>query len=894
MPSLHVSSLRFEHHPTGLGVSSPTPRLSWHVTSDSIPKNWQQTSYLLEITRGSNQPQTFQVDGSSTTLVPWPDSPLVSAETASVRVKSNGSSDDGQLDTEWSNPATVEAGLFSQGEWTATPITAPPRSASHADERGIRPVRFRRTFDAPETAGKGRVRLYITALGIYEAYLNGNRIGDECLAPGWTAYQHRIQYQVFDVASLLKPGQTNVLSVEVSEGWYAGRVLWGEGLTCFYGDRIGVLAQLDILSDDTTSVPAFRLTTDGSWECHASPIVASGIYDGETYDLGLEVTDWHHDNTTRWSAVETLPFPKSSLVASSCPPVRITETVKPVQISTDAAGKTLVDFGQNLVGKLVVHSLQKPDGHRLTIRHAEVLENGVLGVRPLRAAKATDTVIFGGGGLRLRDWSPHFTYHGFRYVELDGWAADEVTRDSLSAVVMHTDMARTGFFSCSDDAVNALHRNVVWSMRGNFVSIPTDCPQRDERLGWTGDIQVFSPTASFLYDCAGMLGNWMRDVVLDQRDAGGVVPLVVPNVMRDGPWPSVPQAVWDDVVVLVPWTLYKWFGDAGVLRETYPGMRDYLRSVQRSEDGLWDPDLWQLGDWLDPNAPPAEPGLARTDGTLVADAYLVYVTDVVSRIAGVLGLAADAEDLAAEHVRLKQLFRDKYMTKAGFVVADSQTALALALLFDLHETPAQRTAAAARLARLVRYAKFRVSTGFAGTPVVLHALSETGHAQVAYRMLLETGCPSWLYPVVRMGATTVWERWDSMMEDGTVNPGEMTSFNHYALGSVANWMHAGIAGLAPLEAGWKKFRVRPRPGGGLKHAEAEFRSPNGTVKSRWEVRAGDRFVVEVTVPLNAAAVVSMPDESEETVGSGTYTFEGGLGSEVKEWPPEALLTQFGL
>ncbi|KAI8221082.1 hypothetical protein K4K54_008068 [Colletotrichum sp. SAR 10_86] len=889
MAPITITDVRFEHAAGGIGVPSPTPRISWRVTSDPLPKNWKQTSYDVEITRSGKQPEFFHVESSSSVLVPWPDHPLASAATAIIRVKSSGTSGNGQLNTEWSEPATVEAALLSRDDWSATPITAPPRSETHPDERGIRPVRFRKTFTAPELSG-GRARLYITALGIYEAYLNGKRIGDEWLAPGWTAYQHRIQYQVFDVGSLLKPGQPNVLSVEVSEGWYAGRVLWGDGLTCFYGDRIGVLAQLDLLDSGSE----FRLTTDESWECHPSPIVGSDIYDGETYDLGLEVDDWHHDNTSKWTFVETLPFPKPSLVPSSSPPVRITETIKPIKVFTDPSGKALIDFGQNLVGKLVLHSLKKPDGHRLTIRHAEVLENGYLGIRPLRRAKQTDTIIFG-GGRRLQDWSPHFTYHGFRYVELDGWAADKVTLDSVSAVVMHTDMQRTGFFSCSDEDINVLHRNVVWSMRGNFVSIPTDCPQRDERLGWTGDIQIFSPTASFLYDCGGMLSNWMRDVIFDQKDAGGVVPLVVPNVMKDGPFPALPQAVWDDVVVLVPWTLYKWFGDTGVLQETYPGMKDYLKSIKRGDDGLWDTELWQLGDWLDPNAPPAEPGLARTDGTLVADAYLVHVTGVVSQIAHILSITEDADKFAAEHKRLKQLFQDKYITKAGFVVADSQTALALALLFDLHETPAQRKAAAARLARLVQYSKFRVSTGFAGTPVILHALSETGYTQHAYRMLLEKGCPSWMYPVTK-GATTVWERWDSMLEDGTINPGEMTSFNHYALGSVANWMHASIGGLSPLEPGWTKFLVRPRPGGGLKHAEVEYLSPSGQVRARWEIKTGDRLVLEVTVPPNATAVVSLPDESEEkTVGSGTYTFESGLDEQAKgEWPPQALLTQFGL
>ncbi|KXH64607.1 hypothetical protein CSAL01_09495 [Colletotrichum salicis] len=708
MASLNITSLRFEHHPTGLGVSSSTPRISWRVESNLIANNWQQTSYDIKISRGSATAQVFLIEDASTILVPWPDTPLTSGERATVAVRSHGTSDAAWSDSEWSSEATVEAALLSRDDWKAAPIIAPPRTASHPDERGIRPVRFRKGFDCPDLKGSGNAKLYITALGLYEAYLNGHSIGDEWLAPGWTAYQHRIQYQVFDVAHLLKPAQRNVFTVEVSEG-------------CL-----------------------------------------------------------------RWS------------VASSFPPVRTTETVKPSKVFADINGKTLVDFGQNLVGKLFIPKLAKPDGHRLTIRHAEVLENGQLGTRPLRAAKATDTIVFGGGRV-IENWSPHFTYHGFRYVELDGWGG--VDLDSLSAVVMHMHMQRTGFFSCSNEDVNALHRNVVWSMRGNFVSIPTDCPQRDERLGWTGDIQIFSPTASFLYNCAGMLSNWMRDVLLDQKDAGGIVPLVVPNVMKDGPWPSVPQAVWDDVVVL---------------------------SIKRGDDGLWDPSLWQLGDWLDPDAPPAEPGLVRTDGTLVADAYLVHVTGIVSQVASIIDLPSDADDLASEHKRLKQPFQDKYITKAGFIVADSQTALALALLFDLHETPAQREAAAARLARLVRYSKFRVSP-----PVSLHA----------YRMLLETGCPSWLYPI-RMGATTVWEGWDSMLEDGTINPGEMTSLNHYALGSVANWMHAGIGGLSPLDAGRKRFRVRPQLGGDLRHASVEFLSPQRLDPESvgdlggWEVRVG--------------------------------------------------------
>ncbi|TPX16180.1 uncharacterized protein E0L32_004175 [Thyridium curvatum] len=895
-PRLAIARLRFEHHQTGLGVPVPAPRLSWNVVAkgDEIPANWKQESYEIQIKRaGAAEPKTFTAATDSTVLVPWPDAPLRSAEAAQVRVRSLGKADAGESNSEWSDWAAVEAALLDKSDWVAKAITAPERTdAPHPDENGTRPWRFRKTFEvAPGRKKKGaRSRLYITALGVYEAYLNGERVGDECLAPGWTAFQHRIQFQVFDVGPLLVDG-ANTLAIEVAEGFYVGRLLWGDGVSGIYGKRLGAMAQLSILDDEADAEPSVVVQTDESWSCAISPIVASGIYDGETYDMDQEYdfTSSAASSSGAWKPVEVLETPKIEFVAASCPPVRVTETVKPVSITKDPDGKTLVDFGQNLVGRLRIPSLSRPDGHRVVLRFAEVLENERLGTRPLRCAKATDRIIFG-GGKELKDWYGHFTYHGFRYMEVTGWGADDadqpLTTDSVVAEVMHTDMLRTGHFSCSDAKVNQLHQNVVWSMRGNFVGIPTDCPQRDERLGWTGDIQVFAPTASFLYDCGGMLANWMRDVVLETAEQGGVVPLVVPNALKASKHPVKPQAVWDDVVVLAPWTLYRHFGDAEVLRSAWAAMKLYLRAIPRGADALWTPDLWQLGDWLDPNAPPAEPGNARTDGALVADEYLVHVTGVMAEIAGVLGLAAEREGFRAEHEALRRAFHDKYVASSGLVVGDSQTSLALALVFGLlRETGGQRRRAAERLVRLVRLARFRVSTGFAGTPAVLHALSGAGFDQVAYRMLLEEGCPSWLYPVGR-GATTIWERWDSMLPDGRINPGEMTSFNHYALGSVAEWLHRNVGGLAPLEPGWKRFRVRPVPGGTLTGARASFVSPQGEIRTEWEL-AGDGVVkVGLTVPPNATAVVEKPDGAVE-VGSGVHSFEWKVTHE-QAWPPKAI------
>ena len=896
MPAqIRISNLRFEHHPNGLGVPTAKPRLSWNIAPDGpeIPQGWQQKSYEVEVKlQNAKETESYDIKGNNTILVPWPATPLVSLQSASVRVRSLGISKDGDADTPWSEWATVEAALLDGKQWTAKTISSNERKertdTKHPDENGNRPIRFRRNFEAP--GNLHRCRLYITALGVYNAFLNGQRIGDECLAPGWTAYQHRIQFQVLDVSSLIQPG-TNTLLVEVGEGWYSGRLTWHGGVSNAYGKDISLLAQLRGFDNAESFEPSFELDTDSSWESCLSPVVASSLYDGEAYDLRLERDEGSSD--AAWIPVRVLETPEVEFVASSCPPIRIVEHVKPTSISKDPEGKVLIDFGQNLVGWVRIHRLVKPDGHRLQLRFAEVLEHGRLGTRPLRDAKATDTIIFGGGG-SIENWAPQFTFHGFRYVEITGWLPEDespLTLNSLTAEVICTDMKRTGYFSCSDSKINQLHNNVVWSMKGNFVGLPTDCPQRDERLGWTGDIQVFTPTASFLYDCEGMLANWMRDLVLEQKQDHGIVPVVVPNILRhvvNAPFPGG-QAVWDDVVVLTPWNLYHAFGDIEVLKESWQGMKDHLAALPRGEDGLWNPDVWQLGDWLDPNAPPAEPGLARTDGTLVADEYLVHVTNIVSKIAAVLDLEHDKIKFAADHARLKQAFSDKYMAKSGLVVGDSQTALSLALMFDLHENDQQRKVAAERLNRLVRLAKFKVSTGFSGTPVVLHALTKGGHLNIAYRMILEEKNPSWLYPV-SMGATTIWERWDSMLEDGSINPGEMTSFNHYALGSVANWLHSTVGGLSPLEPGWKRFLVRPQPGGTISSAEVTYHSQNGVVGCSWNMDGKRHLKAKITVAPNTRAVVEKPNGTSEELESGQHEVEWDVPEDEEAWPPNPILT----
>jgi alpha-L-rhamnosidase len=506
-----------------------------------------------------------------------------------------------------------------------------------------------------------------------------------------------------------------------------------------------------------------------------------------------------------------------------------------------------------------------------------VLEHGELGTRPLRIAKATDRYTLRGGGVET--WEPRFTFHGFRYAEVDGWPG-ELRLDDIRAVVCHSDMQRTGWFECSDPLLNQLHENVVWSMRGNFLDVPTDCPQRDERLGWTGDIQVFAPTACFLFDTAGFLQSWLHDLAAEQAAAAGVVPFVVPNILPGTP---IPAAAWGDAAAVVPWVLYQRFGDVGILEQQYASMRawvDLLAGIA-GERRLWDRGF-QFGDWLDPTAPPDKPADARTSPQIVATAYFARSAELVAQAAGVLGRAEDETQYRALAAEVRAAFAREYVSPAGRLLSDAATAYALALEFALLPDAAQRQHAAERLVGLVRESGYHISTGFVGTPLICDALCQAGNERAAFRLLLQRESPSWLYPVT-MGATTIWERWDSMLPDGTINPGEMTSFNHYALGAVADWMHRTIGGLAPAAPGYRRLAVRPVPGGGLTSARARHRTPYGIAECAWEIADG-QIAVSVVVPPNTTASVTLPggDGRPIEVGAGAHRWSYAYQDEARQ------------
>lgn len=839
-----VASVRLEYRP-GSWVAVPAPRVSW--VSDTDVPGWRQLAAELSWTTAGTT-TNYQVDGDQSVFVEWPFSPLAPRQEGILRVRVQGV--DGW--SGWSAEQPVRAAFLGAGEWAADFIGL-PEPARHAH-----PALLRTEFDV--APGLVRATLYATALGVYQAQLNGTPVDDQVLKPGWTPYQYRLVHETTDVTGLVSGGR-NAIGVALAGGWYTESYGFQGLAKPFYGTQPAFAGQLlleyaDGRAEWVRTGPDWRASDAGPWS-------DAGIYVGEAYDArrvppGWAAPGFAADGWTAPAVREAGPVPGPR----TGPEVRVTGTVPVAGVSTSPSGRTLLDFGQNLVGRLRLR-VAGPAGRTVTLRHAEVLEDGELGTRPLRVAKASDSYTLAGDG--VEEWAPSFTFHGFRYAEVTGWPG-EFDPGAITAEVIGSDMVRTGWFDSSHELVNRLHENVVWSMRGNFLYLPTDCPQRDERLGWTGDIQVFGPTASYLFDCDGFLASWLVDLALEQDAAGGV-PFIVPDVLDSG---KVPAAAWGDAAVMLPWVLYSRFADVDVLEAQYPSMKGWVDQLLAiaGERHLWEGGF-QFGDWVDPDAPPDLPGKAKADPDLVASAHLYRSADLLARTARLLGRSDDAEHYAAEAERVRQAWLAEYVTPAGRILSDAQTSYALAIEFGIATGElAQRMGD--RLAWLARRDGYRISTGFVGTPLVTDALTRTGHLREAGRMLTRTECPSWLYPVT-MGATTIWERWDSLLEDGSINPGEMTSFNHYALGAVADWLHRVVGGLAPAAPGYKKLEIAPRPLPGLDHATTRHDTPYGTAEVAWR-RIDAQVRVTATVPANTTARVRLPDGQRFEVEAGRHAW----------------------
>jgi alpha-L-rhamnosidase len=811
-------------------VGVPSPRLSWRV--GSAPHGWRQLGSEIEVRYPDGTTLVTPLEGDEQILVDWPFAPLESRGRATLRVRVSGPS--GWSD--WSESARVEASLLQPSDWSAGWIT-PVAGADAGDPAPLIGTAFE------VRPGLLRARLHITALGIVAPHINGARVSEDHFTPGWTTYDKLIRFRSYDVTQLLGEGH-NELSVLLGNGWYRGRIASlpihrGQ----VYGDRLGLLAQLELDYADGRRV---TIGTDESWRTAPSRILANDFYDGQTTDLRLPA--WPPLN----SPVERLEAETGRLDLAVAPPVRELEVSTPVTLLENSPA-IIADFGRNLVGWLRLR-VTAPAGTTVTIRHAEVLDGGQLSMRPLRSAEATDRYVLAGEPGEVLE--PLFTYHGFRYAEITGLPADAIIE--LEAVSLGSALTRTGWFECSDPALSQLHQNVVNSMVGNFLDIPTDCPQRDERLGWTGDIQVFAPTASTLFDVSAFLGGWLESLALDQLP-DGTVPAVVPRVFPE----ESTLAGWGDAAVVVPWVMHQRYGDTGVLRRQYASMVAWVERVRTlaGDDLLWRGGQ-QLGDWLDPLAPPDDPAAAQADPDVVATAYFFHSVDLLSQSAKALGRHDDARRYGELAARIRSAFSAAYVRDDGRITSDCQTVYALALAWEMIADDAVRARCGERLAELVESQGFTVATGFLGTPAVLLALSLAGRTDDAYRMLTTREFPSWLY-AVDLGATTIWERWDSLLKDGSVNSGEMTSFNHYAFGAVANWMHRTIGGVVTLTPACKTVRVAPMPGAGLTSASLRYDSPYGRIQTDW-VLVEQRFELTLSLPVGVTATVELPDGTVRT------------------------------
>ena len=833
--SIRCTDLRCERLVDPIGVGTASPRLTWRLDVDAGETDVVQRAWEVETADGWS---SGRIEGWRQQLA-GDGPPLTSRQTVRWRVRAWTSAGE----TSWSDWATFQTGLLDPGEWQARMITATATTPV---------VRFACTVEVPSDLVEARLR--ITAHGIVVAELGGVEVGEEVLAPGWTSYRHRLPVRTHEVTSMLPVGGGSVeVAATVAPGWFSGRIGFGGGRS-IYGTHVGAFVQLELRRSDGSLVV---VGTDETWTATSTPWTVAGIYEGETLDPRRPLEPAPVSVVT--------DFEPAVLYAPAVPPVRRTQELAPV--STDG---NILDFGQNLVGWLRLTIRGVAAGTEVVLRHAEVLDgDGRLFTEPLRTADATDRYVTRGDEVEV--YEPRFTFHGFRYAEITGVDLADV---DVVAVVVHSDLERIGTFACSDPLLERLHENVVWGWRGNSVSVPTDCPQRDERLGWTGDAQVFSPTASFLFDAETFWESWLADLAADQLPSGSV-PHVIPD---SGLGEQGGAAGWGDAAVVIPWTTYVAYGDDTVLRQALPSMRAWVEYVasRLDEHHHWRRDF-QFGDWLDPDAPTEQPWRAKAKFDLVATAHAAHMALLLARAATVVG-DTDLAIWAEEHATK---VRDAWWRDFGDVAHMTQAGAALGTAFDLAPDEEDRLALGEALALRVHEAGDHLATGFLGTPVLLPALASTGHLDVAYDVLLQRTAPSWLYQVLA-GATTIWERWDALRPDGSVPMGSletgpessMVSFNHYAYGAVAEWLHTTVAGLRPDpdDPGYHHVLVEPRPGGGLTHSSASVRSRYGVVSVAWRLDAGDELRLDLSLPPNTTATVTLPGRAPAHVGSGTHAF----------------------
>ncbi|MDO5423729.1 MAG: glycoside hydrolase family 78 protein [Eubacteriales bacterium] len=830
---MKIYDFRIEYQKNPRGLSVRKPRFSWKM--EAAERDTVQKSYCLQVIKdGKTAWDSGIIPSHQSVLVPYGGEEL--QEETEYRVKLVVEDNHGTIAECRSSFCT---GIFDGKELKAEMITH-----DFPEEETACPIFYRR-FRMEKKAAKAY--LYATAHGVYEAAVNGWRVENDFMAPGWTSYRKRLQYQFYDITDFLR--EENEVAITVGNGWYKGIL----GFDCKpnrYGDRVAALAEIHILYEDGSRDV---VATDESWKVRTGEIRYSEIYMGETID-----TD---EPEIREGTVTAVPFDKGILEVQESEPVRITQRIEPQKIFTDPQGRKLVDFGQNLTG-LVEVKIKGVKGQKIVVRHAETLDkDGNFYPDTLRSAKSTDTYICNG---TKQTFLAHFTFHGFRYIAVEG--ISELKPEMFTACVMHSDMEKIGDFHCSNEKVNQLQSNISWGLRDNFFDIPTDCPQRDERLGWMGDAQVFSWTAAFNRNTARFFSKWMRDIAADSSLEKGV-PHVVPDIME-----TYSSSAWSDAAVIIPWVVYQSYGDERILEESWQCMHEWVDYIKNhtNENGLW-MSGYQYGDWLALDKEETADRTGATDKYLIANAYYLYVTDLVRQTAEILEKHQEAEYYQKLYELTLHSFQEEYFTPRGRIVSETQTGCVLALYFHLAKGKDRDKILETLLTNIGNH-KNHLTTGFVGTPYLCHALSENGAHETAATLFMREDYPSWLYAVNR-GATTIWERWNSIMPDGSFEESGMNSLNHYAYGSIGDWMYRKIAGINQIEPGYHSFSIRPMFVKGIEEAEGSLESPYGKIVSAWSCK-NKKIHIRVQVPPNTTAVIYLPEKAGILeVGSGIHEYE---------------------
>ncbi len=693
-------------------------------------------------------------------------------------------------------------------------------------------------------------RVYASGLGLYTLFINGKRASREYFTPGFNAYDRWVQYQTYDVSSLLKKG-VNKIALLLGGGIARGRFGRAGADSWLYSPKYACICELRAAAAGGEIVAG----SGEDWRWRPSEVVFSNIYDGEIYDANV---------MGQWGAVELYEPPVGPLRARLSLPVVIKREIKPIAVITTPKGETVLDMGQNMAGWLRFKA-DAPKGRRLSLQYGEILQDGCFCRENLRSAKAEYHYVSDGNPATAE---PFFTYYGFRYVKLEGFG--KIEPEDFTGCVVYSDLEETGGIKTSDARLNRLFENALWSQRGNFIDVPTDCPQRDERLGWTGDAQVFAPTACFNMDCMAFYAKYLADLWEEQQKPlnDGRVPHVVPDVLGGGGKFPAGAVAWGDAAAIIPWTLYVYYGDKSILERQLDSMKAWIDWVGRQKD--WS-DRPHFGDWLAlDNLSAPENRVGASDIPYLCLAYRVYSAELASKAALALGRQEESDKYRLMAEDLREAIKKEYFCPDGSFTLKTQTACVVALRLGLSVQP-EKTAD--ELLRLLKENNMSITTGFIGTPWLCGALSQYGHSGDAWSLLLKEECPSWLYEV-KMGATTIWERWNSVLPDGRLSDAGMNSLNHYAYGSIAEWMYRNMCGINPLEEkpGFKKILFRPEPDARLEWAECYLETASGRYEGGWR-RKREGFCCKLTVPFDCEAEVRLPGLEPFEARAGSYEFE---------------------